>query len=128
MASSSLFFEPTNLSSADLQCAEMRCGGFFGFSAPKVKVPNLIHNAMHCLLYQGEASVSLHSARVPLISTKACSQPDVYQGYISPGMICAGYLEGGTDSCQVISGFKAKGLFLENKKSLDTMNMFLLIA
>uniref|UniRef100_A0A673FYH4 Peptidase S1 domain-containing protein n=1 Tax=Sinocyclocheilus rhinocerous TaxID=307959 RepID=A0A673FYH4_9TELE len=47
------------------------------------------------------SDVSLHSASVPLISTKACSQPEVYQGYISPGMICAGYLEGGTDSCQV---------------------------
>uniref|UniRef100_A0A8C1Y5L9 Transmembrane serine protease 3a n=1 Tax=Cyprinus carpio TaxID=7962 RepID=A0A8C1Y5L9_CYPCA len=52
----------------------------------------------------GEGSVSLHSARVPLISTKACSQPEVYQGYISPGMICAGYLDGGTDSCQGDSG------------------------
>ncbi|XP_043085574.1 transmembrane protease serine 3 [Puntigrus tetrazona] len=52
----------------------------------------------------GEGSISLHSATVPLISTKACSQPEVYQGYISPGMICAGYLEGGTDSCQGDSG------------------------
>ncbi|XP_026128210.1 transmembrane protease serine 3 [Carassius auratus] len=52
----------------------------------------------------GEGSVSLLSARVPLISTKACSQPEVYQGYISPGMICAGYLDGGTDSCQGDSG------------------------
>ncbi|XP_016374771.1 trypsin-like [Sinocyclocheilus rhinocerous] len=52
----------------------------------------------------GEGSVSLLSARVPLISAKACSQPEVYQGYISPGMICAGYLDGGTDSCQGDSG------------------------
>nr|XP_055070930.1 transmembrane protease serine 3 [Misgurnus anguillicaudatus]XP_055070931.1 transmembrane protease serine 3 [Misgurnus anguillicaudatus] len=52
----------------------------------------------------GDVSVSMHSAPVPLISMKACSQPDVYQGYISPGMICAGYLEGGTDSCQGDSG------------------------
>ncbi|XP_077072848.1 transmembrane protease serine 3 isoform X1 [Siphateles boraxobius] len=52
----------------------------------------------------GDGSESLLSARVPLISNKACSQPEVYQGYISAGMICAGYLEGGTDSCQGDSG------------------------
>lgn len=63
-------------------------------------------DTVHVFCHLGEASVSMHSATVPLISTKACTQPDVYQGYISPGMICAGYLEGGTDSCQVkIYGF-----------------------
>lgn len=57
----------------------------------------------------GQASVSMHSATVPLISTKACTQPDVYQGYISPYMICAGYLEGGTDSCQVKNYGSSRG-------------------
>ncbi|XP_028824002.1 transmembrane protease serine 3 [Denticeps clupeoides] len=52
----------------------------------------------------GEGSVILNGAQVPLISSKMCSQPGVYQGFISPGMICAGYLEGGTDSCQGDSG------------------------
>ncbi|KAM7380959.1 hypothetical protein PAMP_004223 [Pampus punctatissimus] len=50
---------------------------------------------------EGETSVVLRSATVPLLSTKTCNQPEVYQGFISSWMICAGYLEGGTDSCQV---------------------------
>ncbi|KAJ0070530.1 hypothetical protein NL108_014960, partial [Boleophthalmus pectinirostris] len=52
----------------------------------------------------GESSVVLRSAVVPLISTKECTQPDVYPGLISAGMICAGYLQGGVDSCQGDSG------------------------
>ncbi|XP_076120655.1 transmembrane protease serine 3 [Alosa pseudoharengus] len=54
--------------------------------------------------YEGEPSVSLQGARVPLMSSKVCTQPGVYPGIISPGMICAGYLDGGTDSCQGDSG------------------------
>lgn len=52
----------------------------------------------------GEVSLVLRSAMVPLISTKVCTQPDVYPGLISQWMICAGYLEGGIDSCQGDSG------------------------
>uniref|UniRef100_A0AAV2K2N7 Uncharacterized protein n=1 Tax=Knipowitschia caucasica TaxID=637954 RepID=A0AAV2K2N7_KNICA len=52
----------------------------------------------------GESSVMLRSAMVPLISTKDCTQKDVYPGMITAGMVCAGYLEGGVDSCQGDSG------------------------
>ncbi|XP_013879159.1 transmembrane protease serine 3 [Austrofundulus limnaeus] len=52
----------------------------------------------------GETSIVLRSAMVPLISTKTCNQPEVYKGHITSWMICAGYLKGGIDSCQGDSG------------------------
>uniref|UniRef100_A0A8C5APM1 Transmembrane serine protease 3a n=1 Tax=Gadus morhua TaxID=8049 RepID=A0A8C5APM1_GADMO len=50
------------------------------------------------------SSLSLNAAQVALLSNKACNRAEVYQGFISPRMICAGYLAGGTDSCQGDSG------------------------
>ncbi|CAG5866019.1 unnamed protein product, partial [Menidia menidia] len=62
----------------------------------------------------GETSVVLRSAAVPLISSKTCNQPEVYRGLISSWMICAGYLEGGGDSggplaCEDASVWKLVG-------------------
>nr|4XDE_A Chain A, Coagulation factor XII [Homo sapiens] len=46
----------------------------------------------------------LQEAQVPFLSLERCSAPDVHGSSILPGMLCAGFLEGGTDACQGDSG------------------------
>uniref|UniRef100_A0A8C4KGV0 Peptidase S1 domain-containing protein n=1 Tax=Dromaius novaehollandiae TaxID=8790 RepID=A0A8C4KGV0_DRONO len=43
----------------------------------------------------------LRQAEVKIISTRICNMRQVYHGMITPGMLCAGYLEGQVDACQV---------------------------
>lgn len=38
---------------------------------------------------------------MPFISQERCSTSEVHGDAILPGMLCAGFLEGGTDACQV---------------------------
>ncbi|KAK2118522.1 Coagulation factor XII [Saguinus oedipus] len=47
-----------------------------------------------------EYSSFLQEAQVPFLSLERCSAPDVHGASILPGMLCAGFLEGGTDACQ----------------------------
>ncbi|XP_063291834.1 transmembrane protease serine 5 [Pelobates fuscus] len=47
---------------------------------------------------------SLKEAMVPIISTKKCNSSCIYNGDITPRMLCAGYLDGKVDACQGDSG------------------------
>uniref|UniRef100_A0A8D0GN72 Coagulation factor XII n=1 Tax=Sphenodon punctatus TaxID=8508 RepID=A0A8D0GN72_SPHPU len=57
-------------------------------------------------LYEGASEVSkfLQEARLPLIPNEQCRSPEVHGTQITSDMLCAGYLEGGTDACQGDSG------------------------
>lgn len=53
------------------------------------------------LLLLGSSVNQLRQAEVKIISTETCNRRQVYSGAITPGMLCAGYLEGQVDACQV---------------------------
>jgi secreted trypsin-like serine protease len=51
-----------------------------------------------------DPSKVLLKASVPYVDNAACNVPTAYNGGITPGLICAGYHEGGIDACQGDSG------------------------
>lgn len=53
------------------------------------------------VLLSGKVHPSLQKASVPLIARDKCSSPAVYGSSVTSRMICAGFLEGGVDACQV---------------------------
>lgn len=47
------------------------------------------------------SSDMLQDTVVPLLSTQLCNSSCVYSGALTPRMLCAGYLDGRADACQV---------------------------
>uniref|UniRef100_A0A0D9QYW5 Transmembrane protease serine n=1 Tax=Chlorocebus sabaeus TaxID=60711 RepID=A0A0D9QYW5_CHLSB len=52
----------------------------------------------------GPIQNKLRQARVETISNDVCNRKDVYDGLITPGMLCAGFMEGKIDACKGDSG------------------------
>ncbi|MGB8399022.1 serine protease [Bradyrhizobium sp.] len=52
----------------------------------------------------GDVTRVLLKASIPYVDNATCNGATAYNGTIKPGMMCAGYREGGVDSCQGDSG------------------------
>lgn len=62
----------------------------------------MIQFLIHLLFpYIGPFPNSLQEVEIEIISNDVCNQVSVYGGAISSGMICAGFLTGKLDACEV---------------------------
>jgi len=55
-----------------------------------------------CILAAGgRGPDELNQVMLPIIDRDVCNQPSWYNGAIDDSMLCAGYAQGGRDTCQV---------------------------
>lgn len=60
-----------------------------------------IYKYKNVFLLLGNTQNHLRQVQVELIANKICNEPQAYNNAVTPRMLCAGYLEGKRDACQV---------------------------
>ena len=51
----------------------------------------------------GRGPDELNQVMLPILDRDICNRPNWYDGEIDDSMVCAGYAQGGRDTCQVYS-------------------------
>ncbi|KAM4677553.1 coagulation factor XII [Discoglossus pictus] len=97
-----------------LQSKTEACAEFSQFVQPVCLPQNLVKTgtSAKCEVagwghqYEGaeDYALFLQEAFIPIIPDAQCQAADVHANRFQPGMLCAGFMEGGTDACQGDSG------------------------
>ncbi|XP_044912684.1 transmembrane protease serine 11C-like [Felis catus] len=64
---------------------------------------NVVVTGWGTLKSDGISPNILQKGLVKIIDNKTCNSEEVYGGVITPGMLCAGFLEGSVDACQAFA-------------------------
>ena len=88
-----LDIEPVRLFAGDSEALGRAPGVVVGWGATEFATPR-----------RATYPDALHQAVVPLVPRAVCNAPESYAGYVGGGQLCAGFVDGGVDTCVGDSG------------------------